>query len=59
MADEPVVLSLATYDGVADAQFDVDAVKALHKELAEAAKECRRHGARGVPVVNPRTTFAP
>ncbi|MEI6448425.1 MAG: DUF1269 domain-containing protein [Actinomycetes bacterium] len=32
MADEPVFLYLATYDSLADAQFDYEAVKALHKD---------------------------
>jgi len=32
MADEPVFLYLATYDSVADAQFDYEAVKELHKD---------------------------
>ncbi len=32
MADEPVFLYLATYDSEADAQFDFEAVKALHKD---------------------------
>ena len=32
MADEPVFLYLATYDTVADAQLDFEAVQALHKD---------------------------
>ena len=41
MADTPVFLYVANYGSEADAHADYKAVKALHKELAEAAKSAK------------------